>query len=281
MIQDIYPSRLQNEYVDYVIRDEDKLLAFDKDGKILIRDVQGKIEFLKASDVKDKKAIYLFGIDDKRYFLLDSFKDDIGNEFEENGGLAYYTIREIRDTFSGTSMVEVYAAFTAYHLWRWYAENRFCGRCGTPLKHSDKERALICPDCGSVIYPRINPAVIVAVTKGDKLLLTRYRSGYAHNALVAGFTEIGETLEETVAREVMEETGVRIKNIRYYKSQPWGMAQDILVGFFCDADGDGVIHMDEDELKYAEWVKREDIVLQPNNLSLTNEMMKVFKEGKC
>ena len=278
MIQDIYPSRLQNEYKDYVIRDEDNLIAFDKDGKILIRDVQGKIEFLKGSDVKDKNSIYLFGIDDKRYFLLDSFKDDIRNECEEDGGLAYYTIREIRDTFSGTSMVEVYAAFTAYHLWRWYAENRFCGRCGTPLKHSDKERALICPDCGSVIYPRINPAVIVAVTKGDKLLLTRYRSGYAHNALVAGFTEIGETLEETVAREVMEETGVRVKNIRYYKSQPWGMAQDILVGFFCDADGDGEIHMDEDELKYAEWVKREDIVLQPNNLSLTNEMMKVFKE---
>ncbi|MCR4846535.1 MAG: NAD(+) diphosphatase [Eubacterium sp.] len=281
MIQDIYPSRLKNEYKDYAIRDEDNLLAFDKDGKILIRDEQGKIEFLKGSDVKDKKAIYLFGIDDERYFLLDSFKDDIRNECEENEGIAYYTIREIRDTFSGTSMVEVYAAFTAYHLWRWYAENRFCGRCGTPLKHSDKERALICPDCGSVIYPRINPAVIVAVTKGDKLLLTRYRSGYAHNALVAGFTEIGETLEETVAREVMEETGVGVKNIRYYKSQPWGMAQDILVGFFCDADGDGEIHMDEDELKYAEWVKREDIVLQPNNLSLTNEMMKVFKEGKC
>ena len=280
MIQDIYPSRLQNEYKNYAIRDEDNLIAFDKDGKILIRDVQGKIEFLKGSDVKDKNSIYLFGIDDKRYFLLDGFEDDILDECEEDGGLAYYTIREIRDTFSGTSMVEVYAAFTAYHLWRWYAENRFCGRCGTPLKHSDKERALICPDCGSVIYPRITPAVIVAVTKGDKLLLTRYRSGYAHNALVAGFTEIGETLEETVAREVMEETGVRVKNIRYYKSQPWGMAQDILVGFFCDADGDGEIHMDEDELKYAEWVKREDIVLQPNNLSLTNEMMKVFKEGK-
>ena len=279
MIQDIYPSRLQNEYKNYAIRDEDNLLAFDKDGEILIRDVQGNIEFLKGSDVKDKKAIYLFGIDDKRYFLSDSFKDDIRNECEENEGLAYYTIREIRDTFSGTSMVEVYAAFTAYHLWRWYAENRFCGRCGTLLKHSDKERALICPDCGNVIYPRINPAVIVAVTMGDKLLLTRYRSGYVHNALVAGFTEIGETLEETVAREVMEETGVRVKNIRYYKSQPWGMAQDILVGFFCDADGDGEIHMDEDELKYAEWVKREDIVLQPNNLSLTNEMMKVFKEG--
>ena len=130
-----------------------------------------------------------------------------------------------------------------------------------------------------MIYPRINPAVIVGVTKGDSLLITRYRKGYAHNALVAGFTEIGETLEQTVEREVMEETGVRVHNIRYYKSQPWGMAQDILVGFWCDADEDAEIRMDPDELKYAEWVRREDIVLQPNNLSLTNEMMKTFRDG--
>lgn len=131
-----------------------------------------------------------------------------------------------------------------------------------------------------MIYPRINPAVIVGVTKGDKLLITRYRTGYGNNALVAGFTEIGETLEETVAREVMEETGIKVKNVRYYKSQPWGMAQDILVGFYCDADGNDQIRMDENELKYAEWVKRDDIVLQPNNLSLTNEMMRVFKNGE-
>ena len=78
----------------------------------------------------------------------------------------------------------------------------------------------------------------------------------------------------------MEETGVKVKNICYYKSQPWGMAQDILVGFYCEADGDGIIRMDENELKYAEWVKREDIVLQSNNASLTNEMMKVFKENR-
>ena len=78
----------------------------------------------------------------------------------------------------------------------------------------------------------------------------------------------------------MEETGVKVKNIRYYKSQPWGMAQDIIVGFYCGADGDCEINMDKDELKYAEWVKREDVVLQPNDLSLTNEMMKMFKEGK-
>ena len=149
------------------------------------------------------------------------------------------------------------------------------------LTFDDKERALNCCKCGNKIYPRINPAVIVGVVNGDKILITRYKRGYAHNALVAGFTEIGETLEQTVEREVMEETGIKVKNIRYYKSQPWGMAQDILIGFFCDADGECDIHMDKNELKYAEWVSREDIVLQPNNLSLTNEMMKMFKEGKA
>ena len=132
-----------------------------------------------------------------------------------------------------------------------------------------------------MIYPRINPAVIVGVTNGDSILVTRYRQGYAHNALIAGFAEIGETLEETVAREVMEEAGIKVKNIRYYKSQPWGMAQDLLVGFYCDADGDTTIKMDDNELRYAAWTKREDIVLQPNDLSLTNEMMKMFMQGKA
>ena len=78
----------------------------------------------------------------------------------------------------------------------------------------------------------------------------------------------------------MEETGLKVKNIRYYKSQPWGIASDILMGFYCDVDGDDEIKMDESELKYAQWVPREEIVLQPLEYSLTNEMMKMFKESK-
>ena len=77
----------------------------------------------------------------------------------------------------------------------------------------------------------------------------------------------------------MEEAGIRIKNIRYYKSQPWGVANDLLLGYYCELDGDETIHMDENELKYAQWVSREDIVLQPDNMSLTNEMMTRFKNG--
>ena len=270
MIQDIFPSKLYNEYKNFEMGREDFLLIFDNEGKILLGDEDGQIRFLTGEDISGGKIVYLFSVDEKKYFLLAE------NTTFTKEGFSYYSIRDVRDKFSGK---EVYAVFTAYHLQKWYSDNKHCGKCGDILIFDEKERALRCPKCGNVIYPRINPAVIVGVIKGDTILLTRYRRGYGHNALVAGFTEIGETLEETVQREVMEETGIKVKNIRYYKSQPWGMAQDILVGFFCEADGDGSIHMDESELKYAEWVKREDVILQPNNLSLTNEMMRVFKEN--
>ena len=173
-----------------------------------------------------------------------------------------------------------YALFTAYHLAVWYRDSRYCGRCGKKTIHSSTERAMVCPDCGNVIYPRINPAVIVGVINKDRLLITKYARGYGGSALVAGFTEIGETFEETVAREVQEETGLSVRNIRYYKSQPWGPAADILAGYYCEVDGNEEITIDASELKTAQWVKREDIVLQDNDWSLTNEMMKVFKEGK-
>lgn len=271
MIQDIYPSKLDNSFHNYALRDEDVVFFFDEEGRLLACVSGEEIQFTTGADAKGRKTEYLFSIDDRRFFLVNERTD-----FQKEGYL-YLTIRDVRDKCSGEN---VFAVFTAYHLWRWYADNRFCGRCGKALVSDEKERAQRCPDCGNIIYPRINPAVIVGVTNGDALLITRYKIGYAHNALVAGFTEIGETLEETVAREVMEETGVKVKNIRYYKSQPWGMAQDILTGFFCEADGPCEIHMDENELRYAEWVKRQDIVLQPNNLSLTNEMMRIFKEGR-
>ena len=267
MIQDIYPSRLDNSFKNCTPAPGDFLLYFDGTGRLLTRTDNGVIIFPTWSE---GAAVYLFSVDDRRYFLSPL------RDRDPEGGFEYRTVRELRDSCSGK---ELFAAFTAYHLWKWYVDNRFCSKCAGKLTYDDTERALFCPACLSKIYPRINPAVIVGVTKGDSILITRYRRGYAHNALVAGFTEIGETLEQTVEREVMEETGVKVGNIRYYKSQPWGMAQDMLVGFFCDAQEGSEIHMDEGELKYAQWVDRRDIVLQPGSASLTNEMMRVFRDG--
>ena len=273
MIQDIKPHVLNNHYekkkpqdgsLVLVIRDNDILCRYDD----IIKDVVFPCikEFREPSDMT-----YLFSIDEDDYFMVN------GEELPE--GYQFYSInRFLRDNVK--TDYKVFAAFTAYHLEKWYDANRYCGKCGHKTVHDDKERALRCPDCGNVIYPRINPAVIVGVRNGDKLLLTRYARGYGHNALVAGFTEIGETVEETVRREVREETGLEVKNITYYKSQPWGIAQDILMGFYCDVEGDDTITMDPSELKYAQWVQREDIVLQPGEYSLTNEMMKMFKENR-
>lgn len=174
-----------------------------------------------------------------------------------------------------------FASATALHLARWYNEHRFCGRCGSALRHSDRERALLCPDCGLVSWPVIAPCVIVAVTHGERLLLTRYaRPGASRLVLVAGFVEIGETAEQAAAREVMEETGLRIKNLRYVGSQPWGFSGSLAAGFVAELDGPETIRLDTSELAEASWVKRDDIPPCPDESSLTMSMIARFARGE-
>lgn len=99
-------------------------------------------------------------------------------------------------------------------------------------------------------------------------------------ALLAGFCEVGETVEETVRREVMEEVGLKVKNIRYYKSQPWSLSDTLLMGFFCDLDGEDEIKLDREELALAEWFDRKDMQVEDEDCSLTNAMMLAFQRGE-
>ncbi|MBR1740685.1 MAG: NAD(+) diphosphatase [Lachnospiraceae bacterium] len=305
MLQEIETYILENHYDGEKVPGAEDFVVIYKEHQLFVklRD-DGRLSFPRISEwtepvgkVEKEKFIYLFQIKKEkveRFFLDFSFlhrKDDeekiSENESAEKEkifdaffkkGYSFLTARKIGSLIPEPKKY-VFAAYTAMHLAEWYLEKRFCGACGKRLHHDTVERAMVCDSCGKKYYPRINPAVIVGVKNGEKLLLTRYREGYRHNALIAGFCEIGETLEETVEREVYEETGLLVKNITYYKSQPWGLAGDMLAGFFCEVDGDTVIHMDEGELKYAEWVEREKIELQPSDYSLTNEMMRRFKEG--
>lgn len=303
MIQDIFPHVMHNEYHTEAAPKPDDIVFCFEGSKLWVK-AQPEISFLKVKELEAlvsgqaesadelPELIYLFTIDEQGFYLMKELRCDLPSAdnaaseqslSEEEAGaviLSCIEIRELREK-NQISQEMAFAAYTAKHLADWYRDNHFCGRCGGKMEHSKSERAMVCPRCGYTSYPRIMPAVIVGVIKGDELLITKYRVGYRHNALIAGFTEIGETLEETVAREVMEETGIKVTNIRYYKSQPWGIANDILVGFFCEAEGDTSIHMDEKELKYAQWTRREDIVLQPDAYSLTNEMMKRFKDGEA
>ena len=274
MIQDIHPHELHNEFLPDREEQPADIVICVKGNAMLVGGVPGALRFPERWELPEATACcYLFSLDERGVYFA------VQEGLKAPSGFRYMTLRDIRWQLKGP-LPSMYAAYTAWHLICWYRDNRFCGRCGHSTRPSDRERALVCPSCGNTIYPRLVPAVIVGVINGDELLMTKYANrDVPFYALVAGFTEIGETLEECVAREVMEETGLRVKNIRYYKSQPWGSVQDILMGFYCDVDGDPTIRLDKNELKEGVWVKREDIVGQPDDWSLTHHMMMVFKEG--
>ena len=280
MIQDIMPKRFYNQYCPKDPEPRDTVFFF-REGKILAgTDEHGFIRFPEVKDLHpeeggepaDRLLRYLFRIDEKACYLCEPDSDLMAEEAE---GWQYHPLRLLRKSKPKEAC---FAAMTAWHLYVWYRDNRCCGRCGKALVHDPGERLLVCPSCGNHVYPRISPAVIVGVTDQDRILMTRY-AGREHkgNALIAGFCEIGETAEETVRREVMEEVGLKVKNIRYYKSQPWGFAGDLLMGYYCEVDGDRSVRLDEDELESARWVSRSEIGDEPAHVSLTADMIMHFK----
>ena len=220
-----------------------------------------------------RRSVYLFSVDDTPYFLA-----ELAPDFPLPEGFMYYGVRAHRNL---TPRHTVYAEMTAWHLYVWYRDNRFCGRCGKPTHHDGRLRMLSCPACGNMIFPKICPAVIVAVTDGDRILLTKYSGrAYKNYALIAGFTEIGETAEDTVRREVFEETGVHVKNLRYFCTQPWGVDSDLLLGFFADLDGSPEITMDREELSLAGWYHRSELEMPADSASLTNDTIRAFIEER-
>lgn len=185
----------------------------------------------------------------------------------------------VRSLIARNGDPQALAVATGLHLRTWYQDNRCCGRCGGRMAHSTTERALVCIACGHIVYPRISPAVIVAVTDGDRLLLTRYaRGNYRRRALVAGFVEIGETPEEAVVREVWEECGVRVKDVRYFASQPWGLSGSLMLGFFASLDGDPEITLQDGELDWAGWVPRDEID-DTDDYALGRALINAFKDS--
>lgn len=290
MIQDIYPAVLDNHY-EHKEPDGKSVLMFIKGDDVLYKMDGDKVIFpaYKDYDVSSLDIRYLFSIDDVNYFLV--FKGIYGEEgnhkFKKYAALVD-TLKNAGFEFSNRMLLRrcpdrlnAFAGAIAYQLGRWYADNRICGRCGHKLIHGAEERRMDCPACGNVIFPKICPAVIVAVIDGDNILLTKYATGFKHFALIAGFAETGETIEETVHREVMEEVGLHVKNLRYYKSQPWVFTDTLLFGFFCEPDDDRNITIDHKELSYANWISRKDAQEIPDDdFSLTYEMMRMFKEGR-
>ena len=276
MLQDLDFGRLENEYRNLTAGAEDIILCFHEGQVLLSRGADDTLTLPTLSGAVHRQTAvprYLFRMQEHNFFL---WTDDV--PLAPEGGFAYEPVRPLRQLKSKDIC---FAVMTGWHLYNWYRANRLCGCCGTPTEHDSKERMLRCPNCGNMIFPRISPAIIVAVTDGDRLLLSKYAGrAYTHYALLAGYTEIGETLEQTVHREVMEEVGLQVKNLRYYKSQPWGVDGNVLMGFFCDVDGSNAIHIDENELSMAAWYPRNALPARDDGISLTREMIRIFEEGK-
>ncbi|XXF78647.1 NAD(+) diphosphatase [Myxococcaceae bacterium GXIMD 01537] len=160
----------------------------------------------------------------------------------------------------------------------WDVSHRFCGKCGTPTQLAPGERARRCPDCHTPFYPRISPAVIVLITRGDTLLLAR-SSQFPEPffSTLAGFVEPGESLEETVAREVKEEVGIDIYRLRYFGSQPWPFGRSLMVGFTAEHAG-GDIRVDGTEIVEARWFSPDALPRIPPRLSIARHLIDAFVE---
>lgn len=285
MIQDIAPHKYDNTYKRSKPVAGDYVFCIQKNKVLLPKEPESRPEGAEIpvlaeiepliSNAKER-AVYLFAIDEKAYYMV-----EIGAEEEvklpENGSFDWKGTQYMR---SMEPMYQAFAAITATQIWRWRESRRFCGHCGARMAESTIERALVCPECGQIEYPKISPAVIVAITNGDKLLMSRYRDRpYRGYALIAGFVEIGESFEETIRREVMEEVGLKVKNIRYFASQPWAFTDTEMIGFFAELDGDDTIRLQEDELSEAGWYHRDEIPDDELRISVGSEMKMAFKYG--
>ena len=155
----------------------------------------------------------------------------------------------------------------------WDRNHRFCGRCGEQTVDHPTDRAKCCPSCGLSNYPRLSPAVIVLVRREDKVLLARaHNFAGAFYSTLAGFVEPGETLEDTVRREIFEEVGIQVKNIRYFGSQPWPFPNSLMIGFIAEHAA-GEIQIDNHEIKDAGWFHRDDMPNIPSKISISRQLI--------
>lgn len=276
MIQEIEPHKLNMEYIQKEIKDKDIVLYFEKNQVLLMKNEE-TLALPTYQDLKEinkklpESAEYLFSVDEQGFFLVFDISIPDNTKFLMHDTLIF---RTFEPSYLG------FAGITASQLYRWKINRTYCGRCGGKMVKSLVERAQICPDCGQVEYPKISPAIIVAVTNGNRLLMVKSAKGtYQRYALVAGFVEVGETFEEAVKREVLEEVGLNIKNIRYYKNQPWAFSDSQMIGYYAELDGDDTITLQESELKEGKWFEKEEIYEYNNRISIGEEMINLFKHS--
>jgi NAD+ diphosphatase len=188
-------------------------------------------------------------------------------------GMAF---RKLRPLFETLPEGMFWIAARAFQIMHWDRTHQYCGRCGHPTQQLPRERAKVCPECGLTSYPRISPAIIVAVVKDRQLLLahaSRFPEGLY--SVIAGFVEPGETFEECVRREVKEEVGIDVKDIQYFGSQPWPFPDSLMVAFTAHYAG-GDIHVDGIEVTEAGWFTADNLPAIPGKISVARKLIDWF-----
>jgi NAD+ diphosphatase len=190
-----------------------------------------------------------------------------------------FAFEDLRRLFGRLDEELIWVAGRANQLVDWNQSHQFCGRCGHATEDKHNERAKICPQCNLINYPRVSPAIIVAVIKDNQILLgsnRRFKNSFY--SVLAGFAEPGESLEECVAREVNEEVGIVVKNIRYFGSQPWPFPNSLMVGFIADYAG-GRINVDKSEIIEAAWYSARNLPPIPPKISIARQLIDWFADN--
>ena len=203
------------------------------------------------------------------------YSAELPEEAKAPGSMTFQGLRQLFEALSQELFV---LAGRAKQIMEWDRDHQFCGRCSGPMAAQTEDRSKKCPACGLISFPRLAPAIIVAVTREDEILLAhsaRFAAGWY--SVLAGFVEPGETLEEAVAREVLEEVGILVKNIRYFGSQPWPFPHSLMVGFTAQY-AEGQIVLDLQEIKDARWFKADQLPKIPSRISIARRLIDHFVE---
>jgi NAD+ diphosphatase len=191
------------------------------------------------------------------------------------------TFEGLRQVYGRLDENLFWIAARAVQIVDWDRTHQFCGKCGLLLKTSQTERAKECPKCGLLHFPRLAPAIIVLVERGNELLLARSRHFMPEMySVLAGFVEPGESLEEAVVREVGEEVGISVKNIKYFGNQPWPFPHSLMIGFTATYAG-GNISLDDSEIEDAGWFTADNLPRIPGKISIARKLIDWFidKQG--
>ena len=198
-------------------------------------------------------------------------------ELEPQPGFAFVPLRSL---FGGLDERLLGLASRAAQLAEWARTHRYCGHCANPMQLASGERAFKCPACGMIAYPRISPAMMVLIKKGDEILLARHViSPTGRFSALAGFLEAGESIEEAIHREVMEEVGLRVKDLQYFGSQSWPFPHSLMIAFTAEYAG-GEIKPDASEIAEARWFGPHDVRPEaPPGVSISNQLLHAHRPG--